>query len=300
MSVLNTIIEIIKQVFKPRVAVTPVQTQTAKFVVTASLAKGSHGTQVKILQAWLNKYGFRDDRNKSLVEDGIFGDFTKQAVKHFQKTVGIVVDGEFGPISQAAAKKYEDSKNNPTPKPAVVPTPAPTPSPTPVPQTGIYQSQRFIHNLKQATDYYCCDFMEEEILNELYNATVPQSQLAKLCGTGTAGTGHAGAIQGIKSEAVLLGHAVTAIFQNFSDTGWTKLGQMVAAENIGAGIHCLYRNKWGHYMYPCYINLNTKVVGFVDSLNKEDILYVSFAEAESWMKNNYLGQPSVFVVTKVK
>jgi hypothetical protein len=173
------------------------------------------------------------------------------------------------------------------------------PKPVPVPQSGIYQSPRFVHNLKQGTHYWCAPFMEEQLIYELYDIRIAQSEMARESGTGTAGTGHAGVINGITMEVKQLKHKVSCVFKNFSDTGWTKLGEMVTDPVIGIGIHCLYRNKWGHYMVPVYLNLNTKIVGFSDSLNTEDILYVPFSDAESWIKNNYGGQPSVFQVNKI-
>lgn len=56
------------------------------------LKKGDKGEDVKELQKWLNSYGF--DCGSA---DGIFGHNTENAVKTFQKTAGIPVDGVVGP-----------------------------------------------------------------------------------------------------------------------------------------------------------------------------------------------------------
>ena len=56
------------------------------------LRKGSRGTEVRWLQETLNKLGF----NCGSI-DGIFGSKTETAVKAFQKSRGITVDGIVGP-----------------------------------------------------------------------------------------------------------------------------------------------------------------------------------------------------------
>ena len=60
---------------------------------------GDKGTQVKRLQKFLNWYGGYD-----LVVDGEIGSKTISAVKKFQKSVGITVDGQFGKNSLTKAK----------------------------------------------------------------------------------------------------------------------------------------------------------------------------------------------------
>lgn len=85
----------------------------------ATLAKGSTGKEVKGLQNWLNWQGFTDDNGNKLKEDGGFGDLTKQAVKKFQRAVGIKDDGIYGPISQRAA--YNWGKAHPNGKQSTAP-----------------------------------------------------------------------------------------------------------------------------------------------------------------------------------
>lgn len=50
-----------------------------------TLKLGSKGTDVKVLQSKLN-----------LIQDGIFGKITEEAVKNFQKSAGLTVDGIVG------------------------------------------------------------------------------------------------------------------------------------------------------------------------------------------------------------
>ena len=55
------------------------------------------GDDVALLQKRLNALGYDSGR-----EDGIFGDDTARAVRHFQKEYGVAEDGIWGPRSQAA------------------------------------------------------------------------------------------------------------------------------------------------------------------------------------------------------
>ena len=71
--------------------------------VAGSLKKGSKGTQVKRLQKFLNWFlGI-----KTLEVDGEFGSRTEKAVKEFQATMKIKVDGFFGKDSLAKAKSVK-------------------------------------------------------------------------------------------------------------------------------------------------------------------------------------------------
>lgn len=65
---------------------------------------GSTGADVKALQKLLNQLDYH------LLEDGVFGQGTKTAVKSFQKAVGLSVDGIVGPQTLSALSK----KINPT------------------------------------------------------------------------------------------------------------------------------------------------------------------------------------------
>ena len=57
----------------------------------ADLKHGAKGDDVKTLQTALNKHG------ATLTVDGEFGPLTEAAVKEFQSKVGIVADGVVGP-----------------------------------------------------------------------------------------------------------------------------------------------------------------------------------------------------------
>jgi hypothetical protein len=61
------------------------------------ICRGNVGDDVYALQAMLNALGFTDAQGKPLVLDGIFGPRTEQAVRAFQTSRGIRVDGIVGP-----------------------------------------------------------------------------------------------------------------------------------------------------------------------------------------------------------
>lgn len=180
-----------------------------------------------------------------------------------------------------------------------------TPEVKEVDNPNIFFNPRFIRNLKQKTLYYCAPTMIEQLIYELYGIVTDQYEIAKLAGTTTAGTGHPGVEKGFEVKVFNLGHKADITYQTFSGLGstalarWKKVGEMVEDPNIGIGLHILYRLKWGHYITPVYINLETEIIGFVDTLNEEDIMYVPFSTMELWIAKTTGGQPSVVKAVKI-
>jgi hypothetical protein len=72
------------------------------FGATPLLMKGSKGDDVKKLQEDLIALGFQLPKYGA---DGIFGDETEKAVKNFQYTWGLAVDGIVGPETRTALDK---------------------------------------------------------------------------------------------------------------------------------------------------------------------------------------------------
>ncbi len=85
---------------KNQLFVSPVHRQAGKTeddpVPTRNLCKGTRGEDVKWLQSALNA------RGADLSVDGIFGSLTDKAVRAYQKTKGLTVDGIVGPKTRAA------------------------------------------------------------------------------------------------------------------------------------------------------------------------------------------------------
>ena len=67
------------------------------------LKLGDSGDKVKKLQTWLKDYGFYSGDI-----DGQFGQFTETAVKNFQKSASIKVDGIVGKETRTAMKEWDD------------------------------------------------------------------------------------------------------------------------------------------------------------------------------------------------
>jgi peptidoglycan hydrolase-like protein with peptidoglycan-binding domain len=84
------------------------------------LRLGSTGQAVRTLQSNLNKV-----MGSGLVVDGDFGPLTKSAVEAFQRRYGITVDGEYGPQSAAMMKAALAGGTQP-----IRPTPKPPPAGT--------------------------------------------------------------------------------------------------------------------------------------------------------------------------
>lgn len=86
-----------------------------------TVKKGSHGTDVKHLQKFLNWC-----IGAGLKVDGACGSKTVKAIKKFQKAYGLKADGVFGSKSRAKAKSIVNAHKPPQPAPTPTPTPQPT------------------------------------------------------------------------------------------------------------------------------------------------------------------------------
>ena len=91
----------------------------------AVLREGSRGQDVITLQYLLSVISEYYPDVPSVVQDGIFGSGTRQAVSAFQGRMGLVADGIVGPATwNALYRTYQGIGQN-------VPSPNPTPDPTP-------------------------------------------------------------------------------------------------------------------------------------------------------------------------
>lgn len=71
------------------------------------LQHGAESPGVQQLQQRLNAMGSTDSHGKPLVPDGRFGDHTREAVEHFQRSHGLEVDGKVGPHTRAALEHLQ-------------------------------------------------------------------------------------------------------------------------------------------------------------------------------------------------
>ena len=95
---------------------------------STTLTVGSKGDQVRLLQQALIALGFLNDK-----ADGVFGQKTETAVKNFQQSQGLTVDGLAGTGTQA--KLY--SMNKTSSAPATTPAPQSTPKPAADPALSV-------------------------------------------------------------------------------------------------------------------------------------------------------------------
>ncbi len=89
----------------------------AKAFTYPVLRRGSEGPAVKVLQRRLNLAG------ANLAVDGDFGPLTEAAVRAYQRSRKLVVDGWVGPQTWGSLRKLKPKKTDPSPAPA--PSPAP-------------------------------------------------------------------------------------------------------------------------------------------------------------------------------
>ena len=66
---------------------------------TSTLRKGSHGHDVRVLQSWLTKLGYKTS------VDGSFGNGTLRSVRRFEKHEGLRVDGIMRPSDEQLMRK---------------------------------------------------------------------------------------------------------------------------------------------------------------------------------------------------
>lgn len=75
------------------------------------LSKGDNGSAVKTMQTMLIKVGYSCGRSGA---DGDFGSDTEKALRDFQKATGLIVDGQYGPASEAKLKAVYNQMYKPT------------------------------------------------------------------------------------------------------------------------------------------------------------------------------------------
>ena len=135
----------------------------------------------------------------------------------------------------------------------------------------------------QNTSYGCANNGEQEALYKLTGKIFKESELAKLSGTTTKGTGHSGINTCIAAIAKKLGIKLTVKWVNFSSLGKTvderfeALGKIICQSNKAVITHIAYMSSgeklfnpngvWcGHYEPIKEINTKTKTVKVLNSL----------------------------------
>ena len=74
----------------------PVNNIDANGFAHQTIKKGAKGSEVRLLQAFLKRFGYRDQNGNDLVIDGDFGAKTDFALRNYQRDFGLTPDGIAG------------------------------------------------------------------------------------------------------------------------------------------------------------------------------------------------------------
>ena len=102
-------------------------------------------------------------------------------------------------------------------------------------------------NRGQNNDHYCGPHMAQEIVRNLTGIVVPQSTIARVMGTTSNGTGHAGINTFFAWFNREYGKNLKVTWKNFSEVGWNGIKNILDSDNQDCGIHEYYKDTWGHY-----------------------------------------------------
>lgn len=171
-------------------------------------------------------------------------------------------------------------------------------------KTGKYghATKQGCDNMGQNTSYYCGCHSLQEIFRNLTGKVVPQSTIASVAGTTTAGTDH----QGLNTAVVWFnkkyGYNLKVEWKNFSDLGWNGIEKIISSSNKDCLIHNKYRNQWGHYeVVNSLTSSNIKVQNSLGSKCNRGC-YCGYVEnrAPSTYRSyiNGIDQKSIMIVTK--
>ena len=157
-------------------------------------------------------------------------------------------------------------------------------------------------NMGQNTGYYCACHSLQEVIRNLYNIVIPQSTLASVMGTTTAGTGHSGIDTAVAWFNKKYNKKLQITWKNFSDLGWTGIKKIVDSKNQDCIIHNLYRNQWGHYEVINNVSSNITVQNSLGNQGCGGSCYCGYIEyrTQSTYRSyiNGISQKSIAVLTR--
>ena len=157
-------------------------------------------------------------------------------------------------------------------------------------------------NMGQNNGYYCGCHSLQEVFRNLTGKIVPQSTIASVCGTTSAGTDHAGLNTGVSWFNKKYGYNLTVEWKNFSELGWNGIKKIVNSTNQDCVIHNLYRSTWGHYeVVNSVTDTNIKVQNSLGDKCSSGC-YCGYVEnrSPSTFKSyiNGISQKSVMIITR--
>ena len=249
-----------------------------------NLKKGSKGDTVQEVQKILKTRGYYTGKI-----DGDYGPLTEEAVKKYQKSVkGLLVDGIVGPIT---CKKLQGTATY-----------------TIFTNTKLCEKQQ-PDCAGQITGYHCGPHSIKQCLRRFGITKYSEKTIGGYAGTTSAGTGHAGLETAIAKIAKLEGINLKVDWKNFSDLGsnqkerFKKYGDLMTDQNKAVFHHEKYRNKYGHYSLLKQVNTENSNLIVQNSLgNKCGSGYYGYMENRTMnTQTSYLAgisQKSICIITK--
>lgn len=246
------------------------------------LKTGDKGKEVTALKTWLNHFKFIDDHGKLPDKtNDLFDDTTRQALKRYQRKVGLIDTGKYDEATSKMLPNYKFGQSVEAFKDA----------------DGCYTSPRYFADsrMKQDTGTWCALNVIQQTFKELFNIDLVESDLNKYGYTDENGTAPAG----LKAIFMRLAdkYKVKIKIETFSkkDISWEEIGIAVGRADKAVFFHELYKNKWGHWDYcvsVCPINIY-----MANSLQGKVIGY-SKPTMESWF-SGITSDDSVYIVSRV-
>lgn len=235
-----------------------------------NLKEGSKGEQVKELQTILTNKKYYTGKI-----DGVYGSYTVNAVKSYQKANNLLQDGIVGSVTCKKLKTNDGSSSKNT--------------------TGIYVSKNHwigtgCNKLGQCNKYNCSPHSIHQCNSKKNLDKYTELNIASYAGTTSKGTSHQGIETALAKLAKLFGIQIKVTWKNFSDLGsnrkerWTRLGELIERQNIGVIVHNLYRNQYGHYEVIKQINTNNNTCIVLNSLGNKctSTAYCGYQETRSF------------------
>lgn len=155
----------------------------------------------------------------------------------------------------------------------------------------------------QNNNYYCGVCALQKCLYK-FGIKESQKQLAKVCGTTTAGTSHQGLKTGIAWASKKHNVNLTVKEAYFSDYTLKQLKDIICNQNKAVICHNLYRLKYGHYEFIKSINVDKKEFEIVNSLGNKCPLgcFCGYIEKRSYATQksycNGVSQKSLIIIEK--
>ena len=167
-----------------------------------------------------------------------------------------------------------------------------------------YNSNSSCDAMGQNNGYYCgCSMLQKMFYRLGYK--VSQSEIAKVAGTTTDGTGHEGLETAIAYVGRKFGVKFKVTWKTLGELGFEGMGKLMCKKNTAVGNHLLYRDEWGHYEYPLEVNVSNNTIKVINSLGSmcTSSCYCGYIEERSWSTHqryiNGISQKSVLIIEKV-